>query len=352
MSANVHRTAQTERNRPWLRFGLAFLFIFLGFLIVLALTTPLLDPVQRWFAAPVSFSVADGAFTAQGDALFCAGETALWRYAADGSAAEYPADFSAPRFRRSGEQLLVFDEAGRSFALLRETPQPLAADGALFDAAVAENGGYALLFDTADCRAVLEVYDPTGALRFRYRAKTAFLNTCALSPDASLAAVTALGERGLAFESTLCLYRCDSEDAPLTWPLDGMPYACGFLSGEALYVAGSEGVSLYRTDGTPLLTLPDSRLLAQGENALLTAKDDTVQLYDADGALLAAVTVETEPTGAALCGEYLALQFEASLRVYTRDFRLCGQTEAEGFCLREDGTVWCINARTAARWIP
>ena len=357
MSANVHCTAQTEKNRPWLRFGAAFALIFLVFLIVLALTTPLLDPVRRRLSPAAELPVAEGTFAAAGKRLLCAGETALWVYSPDGTAAEFPTDFSVPRFRTAGGKLLVFDADGKEFAQFSDDdgaePTLSATDGTFFDAAVAENGAYALLFDQPDCRAVLEVYDSNGALRFRLQSKTAFLNSCALSPDAALVAVTAAGQRGLEFEASLCLYRTDSEDAPITWPLEGLPYACGFLSDEVLYTVCNDGLYLYRTDGALLQSLPGTRLLAQPDGALLAVSDGTVQLFDADGSQRAAATLEQEPLSGALNGEYLALQFDDFLRVYTRDFTLRGQTDtAEAFCLCRDGAVWCINGQTAAQFIP
>lgn len=356
MSANVHCTAQTEKNRPWLRFGAAFALIFLAFLIVLALTTPLLDPMRRRLSPAADVPVAEGTFAAADERLLCAGDTALCVYSPDGTAAEYPADFSVPRFRTAGGQLLVFDADGKTFALLAENsaePTLSAADGTFFDAAIAENGAYALLFDQPDCRAVLEVYDGDGTLRFRHRSKTAFLNTCALSPDAALVAVTAAGQRGLEFEAALCLYRTDREDAPVTWPLEGLPYACGFLSDEVLYAVCPDGLYIYRTDGALLRSLSGGRLLAQADGALMAVSDGTVQIFGADGSLTAAATPEQEPLTGALSGAYLALQFDDSLRVYTRDFTLCGRTDAaEASCLCSNGAVWCINGQTAAQFIP
>ena len=357
MSANVHCTAQTEKNRPWLRFGAAFALIFLAFLIVLALTTPLLDPMRRRLSPAADVPVAEGTFAAADERLLCAGDTALWVYSPDGTAAEYPADFSVPRFRTAGGQLLVFDADGKEFARLSDDddaePTLATADGTFFDAAVAGNGTYALLLDQPDCRAVLEVYDGDGALRFRHRSKTAFLNSCALSPDAALAAVTAAGQRGLEFEAALCLYRTDREDAPVTWPLESLPYACGFLSDEVLYAACNDGLYIYRTDGALLRSLSGGRLLAQADGALLAVSDGTVQLFGADGSQQAAATPEQEPRSGALNGDYLALQFDDSLRVYTHDFTLRGRTDAaEAFCLCRNGAVWCINGQTAAQFIP
>lgn len=355
MSANVRSTAQTERNRPWLCFGIAFALIFFVFFLILSLTTPLLDPLRRQLVSPAEFSVAEGAFAALDDRLVCAGEHALYVYTADGAATEYPAEFAAPRFRTCGERLLVFDATGQSAALLSggQTPVFFAADGALFDASVAGDGSFAMLFDVADSRAVLEVYDADGALRFRHRSKTTFLNTCALSPDASLVAVTALGQEKLDFQSALCLYRTDTENAPTTWPLDGVPLACGFLSNEALYVYTDTGLYLYYTDGTLLHALPGGRLLAQDGDGLLAAADGTVQVFSADGTQTAFASVDAEPQQGTLCGAYLALQFDDSLRVMTRELSPCGSTApAEAFCLCPDGTVWCISDGTAARYIP
>lgn len=355
MSANVQRTVQTEKKRPWLCFGIAFASIFLIFLIVLFFTTPLLDPLRRSLSSPHSFPVAEGVLAVSDDRLICVGENALYVYNEEGVADEYPAAFSAPQFCTCGDRLLVFDADGQSVARLSagQLPSLSAAEGKLFDASVAASGSYCLLYDTADARAVLEVYRDDGSLCFRHRSKTAFLNTCALSPNAELVAVTALGQRALEFESTLCLYRTDSEAAPVTWTTEGLPYDCGFLSDEALFVASDTGLYLYRADGTLLHSMPEARLLAQGDGTLLAVTDDTVQVLDADGTLLAAATVDEQPKRGALCGEYLALQFNDSLRVYTRDLIACGQLDGGGdFCLCPDGAAWCVEAMTATRYIP
>lgn len=355
MSANVHSTVQTEKKRPWLRFGLAFTTIFLVVLIVFALTTPLLNPLRKRLAPAVAFPVAEGAFAADGSRLFCAGETALWVYSPDSSAAEYPADFSVPRFRSAGTQLLTFDAAGPSLARLTAASEPIVLDagGTFFDAAVAENGAYALLLDRPDCRAELEVYDRSGNLRFRHRSRSVFLNTCALSPDAALVAVTTVGQRELVLAASLRLYRTDRDDEPLTWPLDAAATACGFLSEETLYVSTLNGLSLYRTDGTLLQSLPGARLLASDGSALLAFSGDTLQLFRSDGALQAVASLDSEPISAALCGDFLALQLKDSLRVYTRDFTLRGQADAAGtFCLCANGALWRISDQTATQLIP
>lgn len=355
MSANVHRTAQTERNRPWLCFGIAFALIFSVFFLILSLTTPLLDPLRRQMLSPAELPVADGTFAALDGRLLCAAEHALFVYDADGTAAEYPIEFAAPRFRSCGERLLVFDAAGQNLALWSGSPAPnfCAADGALFDASVAGDGAYALLFDAPDSRAVLEVYGTDGALRFRHRSKTAFLNTCALSPDAALVAVTALGQERLDFQSTLCLYRTDAEEAPTTWPLDGVPLTSCFLSNDTLCVSTDTGLYLYRMDGTLLHALPAGRLLAHDGRSILAAAGGTVQVLSADGMQTAFASVDAEPQQGALCGAYLALQFDDSLRVMTRELSPRGSTApSEAFCLCPDGTVWCISGGTAARYIP
>lgn len=126
------------------------------------------------------------------------------------------------------------------------------ADGALFDSSVAENGAYALLSDTADTRATLAVYDADGTLVFRHRSETAFLNTCALAPNAQTVAVTALGLQDGAVTATLRLYSTVDDTAPVTWQLDGLPYACEFLSDDTLRVSADTGQYYYNTDGTSL----------------------------------------------------------------------------------------------------
>ena len=84
-----------------------------------------------------------------------------------------------------------------------------------------------------------------------------------------------------------------------------------------------------------------------------TAADGTVQVFSADGTQPAFASVDAEPQQGALCGAYLALSFDDSLRVMTRELSACGSTApAEAFCLCPDGTVWCISDGTAARYIP
>lgn len=132
------------------------------------------------------------------------------------------------------------------------------SEDALFDSSIAENGAYALLFREADTRATLAVYDAEGVLRFRHRSLTVYLNTCTLSPDGTLVAVTSLGTQQLDVTACLHLFATDTGSELVSWELDGLPYACDFHSSDTLRVCTDNGEYYYSTDGT-LLSVPSNQ---------------------------------------------------------------------------------------------
>ena len=101
--------------------------------------------------------------------------------------------------------VLMNDVDGRRLVLLNEEGKvsfDLQMSGIIYDADLIENGTCAVLYEGSDCYAILDVYNSRGDLLYSHHSESTFLNSCALSPDGSLAVVTTLGQEDINFQST------------------------------------------------------------------------------------------------------------------------------------------------------
>lgn len=359
-------------KRHWGLF-LAILLLVLVLLVVYLLTcTTTLDRLKR-YVRYLGDDVHSITFDAQGttcflpvnDGLAVASQSGLTLFDSDGSVlAQLEAAFSAPALEAVNGRLLLHDIGGTFFCVLTSEGKllhELTAGGVIYDAALSASGGCAVLCAGTDSRAVLELYDKNGALLYRRSTKAHYLNTCALSPDGTLAAVSTLGQDGLEFCSSVQLLHTDSDAIAAENDLGTeLVYDLAFLDANTLCAVCENSLCFFDTSGTQLgkYAEPDGALadfcIGSGRvRAVYECYSGPYVLAAPEGNRT--VALSGAPLHLSICGSYTAVLTEAELCIYDDALNLLNQTENTGFShafVRADGSALCIADGSAKLYIP
>lgn len=370
-----------KRRHRWLIFLTLTLAVLAALLWYLGTRTTVLDGVLRSLRylgkdgesyGAVSFDgygVTDLALA--GDTLAVASRSGVTLYAENGDCiARRQADLTAPALLGNDGLLLVYDLGGTYYALLDTGGKQRAENrtaGSIFDADLAENGEFAVLSASDDARAVAEVYDAKGELRYRRTSKTSYLNACALSPDGSWLALAALGQEDISFAASVKLCRTDSEDELASVSLgDQTVFDLKFIGGSTLCAVGSGSVVFFNTAGERLgeYTPENAELAAfaygDGFVALVLEQHQTGSRYrlcvlSSDGSVSASCALEGVPASLSAAGDYLAVLTADAMTVYDSGLTERGTAEAAGWTdvlIRADGTAILAGADKAELYIP
>ncbi len=277
---------------------------------------------------------------------------------------------SNPMLDASGELALLYDIGGTRLVLFDydgEILFDLNMSGMIFDADLCEDGLCAVLYEGSDCYAQLEVYDQNGAKLYAHRSESAFLNTCALSPDGSLAVVTTLGQEDISFLSTARILTTTKEGVQANLSF-ATQVICdiAFLDDETICAVGEESVFFFDTDGTLIKEYVQEAAQLAGyrfaEDYILVLYDNYdlssgYDLYciDADGEETAALKLSEAPQSLSLSERYICILNADNVLIYDTELSLRSYTDNHGYLAalaRHDGTALCIGNGTAELYIP
>ena len=368
-------TKKKRLRRRWLLFSAAVVVVVLVLLLILMLTTTSLDGMKRFFRylgdepQPVSIgSYTDAALL--DDNLLIANQNGATLYD-DAVLGSYQGLFSSPALCDSGEHALFYDIGGTHFALLNnkgETLYEKTTAAALYDADLSEDGTAAVLYAGTDSRAVLEVYTATGTLLYRRSSNTQYLNACAVSPSASYAAVSTLGQENIAYHGSVQLLRTDSEEVYATADMGAqLLYDLSFLTDDRLCAIGTDALVFFTAEGEILsqYTVTNGELLAYsfGGDGYVSAIYDLYSatnryrllLFSADGTVLAEADLPDAPASLDSNGSYTAVLTDSTLFLYDQSLSLRSSTENSAYSTalaRTDGTAYCLTDDEALLYIP
>ena len=362
-----------KHGRRWLIFALAVLLV----AVLLALSfldrSTELDGVKRFFrylgADGASFPVENGVYAVTDDCLVVAAGNAVSFYDADGTV-RARAEITGGEdlaLKSRGDFLLVYEIGGTELTLLDSTGRErcTTAVTAVFDADLAENGSFAVLSAGDGCRAVLEVYSPSGELRLRHSSATRNLCACAISPDGSYVSAVALGQEELELSSSALLFATDSTEPVGELPLGAqLVYDLAFLEDDRLCAIGETSLAFFTAEGILLRKYPENEgdlcAYSFGDGFLAAVYD----LYDQEGCGMMLLDTDGKnagfcrtaaPLSLHTCGSYTALLTADGLSIYDRSLRTCAETERGGFLAayaRSDGTAFCLDGSQATLFIP
>lgn len=370
--------APNKRPHRWLIFLGIFVVVLAGLFWYLSSQTTILDGVVRSLrylgndgSERISLeSYGVTAYAAVGTDLAAASRSGVTLFSAHGETIGHQqAELSAPALLGGQNSVLIYDVGGTFYGVMDDSAKLRFRgnmDGQIYDADLAEDGGAAVLSAASDARALVEVFDKNGTLLYRRTSKTSYLNTCAISPDGSWLAVTALGQEDISFVSEAKLYRTNTEEEQAGVSLGNQTiYDLKFLGNTTICAVGSRSVLFFNTSGEILgeYALDSSDLLgyACGDSTVTLTIDrhETGSRYQlltlaADGSIRASRDLQEAPVHLSVAGDYVAVLTAQGVQIY--DSALSQKSSKEGswirVFMRRDGTAMLVAADEAEVYIP
>ena len=256
--------------------------------------------------------------------LAVASATGLSLYDKDGvETASIQASMSAPVLKTGGDLALAYDTGGTTLEAASQKSGSvlhIAAQKPILDADIASDGSICYLSSESGYRAVLCVYNSKQALIYRWLSSSQYFMRCTVSSGAKYAAAAALGQEDGMFQSSVVLFRTDSEEILSTIPIgNALIYDLHFLPGNTLCVLCEDALYFYDLDGQCLgsyafedaylkdYTLDGSGFVTLVMNLYKAGNRYTVLTIGYDGTMLGALPTSEQILDISASGRYLAL---------------------------------------------
>lgn len=293
-------------------------------------------------------------------------------YAEDGSVlSRHIGDFASAAFTSNSDHLLSYDIGGKHLAVLDTEGNlqfEMDTEGLIYDADLSQKGAVCVLTDSSECRAVLEVYNESGALLYRRNSKTNYLNACALSPNREFTAAATLGQENISFHATVQVFDTASDSVYAEIPLGSqLVYDLHFLDDQTICAVGENSLSFFSVDGTSLGEYSAERgeLMAysfggDGFVSVLYDLFETAGRYhlltlDHSGSVIASVSLDSTPLYLSANKEYVAVLCDMKLLILNRELEeqnTAPNSVWHTALIRSDGTAYCIASDEATLLIP
>jgi hypothetical protein len=216
---------------------------------------------------------------------------------------------------------------------------------------------------------VLYVYNSQQALIYRWLSSSQYFMRCTVSSGAKYAAAAALGQEDGMFQSSIVLFRTDSEEILRTIPIgNALIYDLHFLSGNALCVLCEDALYFYDLDGQCLgsyafedaylkdYTLDGSGFVTLVMNLYKAGNRYTVLTVGYDGTVLGTLPTSEQILDISASGRYLALLTSGSLAIYDQNLKEYdvsdNTTGASSAVMREDGSAILLANGHGALYVP
>lgn len=293
-------------------------------------------------------------------------------YAEDGSVlSRHIGDFASAAFASDSDQLLSYDIGGKHLAVLDTEGNlqfEMDTEGLIYDADMSQKGAVCILTDSSECRAVLEVYNESGALLYRRNSKTNYLNACALSPNREFAAAATLGQEDISFCTTVQIFDTASDSAYAEVPLGSqLVYDLHFLDNNTICAVGERSLSFFSTNGTLLgeYSAGQGELMAYsfGGDGFISVLYDLFEssgryrlvTLDQSGNMIASASLDNTPLSLSANTEYVAVLCDMKLLIFNRELEeqnIVPNSVWHTALVRSDGTAYCIASDEATLLIP
>ena len=274
---------------------------------------------------------------------------------------------------KTGKDLLLcYDVGGRSLMVLHAEKGKLlelTTEGSIYDADVSYKDTFCTSTVESGYKTVLRVYNGKQKEIYRWFSASAFMPVCAVSPDGDHLAAASVGQQGGTFESTLHVFRTDSEDTAVTVPLgEELVYDLRFVGDERICVIGSSRISWYSVSGEKIGShelqpqyLADYDMYGDGfvllnVNKYITGDASRVVSVDHTGKVLGQLELEEPVLNISACGKYAAVLTAKRLIICRRDLSIYAEAEniwmASDVLMRKDGTAIMVAGSSADLYIP
>lgn len=277
-----------------------------------------------------------------------------------------------PQLQVRGKLALAYDAGGKSLLLLHKSSGEvlhLEENRPILDADLSESGQLCVSSSASGYKSVLSVYGKNQKLIYRWLSSTAYLPLCAMSPSGKELAAVSLGQEQGVFESSVCLFRTDSDEQLGTIPLGSqLIYDLYYVDDQTLCAVGENSAQLITTAGESLgsYSYTDRYLkdFHQGGSGFLTLSLNmyragsrySLVTLDYRGNVLGEQYIGQEILDLSACGRYIAVLTPQSLTIYTSSLEVYYETletgSATNVVMREDGSVLLLGSGQGRLYIP
>ena len=378
---NPQEPKKNPLKKQWILFFCILGVILVLLVLILFFCTHAMDGVKRYFRylgtdeatyANIKFdSYGNSDSVLIGNRLAIATQDSFTVYKENGEALQnLNISFSDPVLDVAGKYVLLSDVGGKRLILMDRDGKicfNLETSGIIYDADLTSDGSCAVLYEGTDYFAALDVYNADGGLLYSHHSESTFLNSCALSPDGSLALVTTLGQEDIGFHSSGRVLTTRSEGILSEFSFGTQViFDAAFLKNDVICAVGEN--SLFFFD-------PQGKLISeyQEENAGLVSycfdEDHIFAVYDLfetgngcricslspDGQVTCSVDIPLIPVDIHAYGDYLSVLDAEQLVIYDQELTPCHETVNSGYdtaLVRRDGTAICLGGGCAELYIP
>lgn len=277
-----------------------------------------------------------------------------------------------PQLQVKGKLALAYDAGGKNLLLLHKSSGEvlrLEENRPILDADLSESGQLCISSSASGYKSVLSVYGKNQKLIYRWLSSTAYLPLCAMSPSGKELAAVSLGQEEGVFESSVCIFRTDSDEQLGTFPLESqLIYDLYYVDDQTLCAVGENSAQLITTAGESLgsYSYTDRYLkdFHQGGNGFLTLSLNmyragsrySLVTLDYRGNVLGEEYIGQEILDLSACGRYIAVLTPQSLTIYTSSLEVYHETPETGSAtnvvMRADGSVLLLGSGQGRLYIP
>lgn len=277
-----------------------------------------------------------------------------------------------PRLICRGNLAVTYDVGGHTLtAVHRRNGKTMQLDEKrpILDADLSAGGYIALSTSESGYKSVLAVYSPNQKLIYRWLSSTTYIPLCAVSGDGKYLAAVGLGQQGGTFESSLYIFKTDSESVQKTVSLGSdLIYDVIFLDKGTICAIGENSAQFFTNQGELLASysyhgnyLKDfddngEGFLALSLNMYKAGNRYTLITVDEKGNELASAYLGQEVLSLSACGKYVAVLTPEGLTIYTPSLSVYHHTEQTGnatsIVMRDDGSVLLLGGGQGKLYIP
>ena len=216
---------------------------------------------------------------------------------------------------------------------------------------------------------MLYVYNSQQALIYRWLSSSQYFMRCTVSSGAKYAAAAALGQEDGMFQSSVVLFRTDSEEILRTIPIgNALIYDLHFLPGNTLCVLCEDALYFYDLDGQCLgsyafedaylkdYTLDGNGFVTLVMNLYKAGNGYTALTVGYDGTVLGTLPISEQILDISASGKYLALLTSGTLSIYDQNLTEYdvsdNTTGASSAVMREDGSAILLANGHGTLYVP
>lgn len=239
----------------------------------------------------------------------------------------------------------------------------------ILDADLSEKGAICLSSSASGYKSVLSVYNDEQDLIYRWLSSSTYFPLCAISPNGTDLAAVAVGQSNGTFESSLYLFRTDSEEIQNTFSLGNeLIYDLMFVEPDVLCAIGESSVQVINMKGKQLGTYSyDGSFLKDFDcagNGFLTLSMNmyragnrySIVTVDEKGRKIADRYIGQEVLDLSACGRYIGVLTPGKLTIYTHTLDVYHETtdvtDATSIVMREDGSVLVMGGGSGQLYLP